>query len=109
MHFDASVTAGHELCTGFISPVVELGKLLKKGDPKGAMAVFEDERSVEYRACMEACTLTLQSLLGTNSARDSSVLLSSLGCFSKKVIRKGPWLYLRMNESLLALSLSPGS
>mmetsp|Transcript_2056 Transcript_2056/g.3233 ORF Transcript_2056/g.3233 Transcript_2056/m.3233 type:complete len:181 (-) Transcript_2056:1538-2080(-) len=46
MHFDASVTAGHELCTGFISPVVELGKLLKKGDPKGAMAVFEDERII---------------------------------------------------------------
>ena len=46
MHFDASITAGHKLCTGFISPVIELGELLKKGDPKGAMAVFEDEQII---------------------------------------------------------------
>lgn len=38
MHFEESVPAGNELCSGFVDPVVEKAKLLRDGDSNGAFA-----------------------------------------------------------------------
>mmetsp|Transcript_14781 Transcript_14781/g.26439 ORF Transcript_14781/g.26439 Transcript_14781/m.26439 type:complete len:398 (+) Transcript_14781:129-1322(+) len=40
MHFGDSVPASHELCTGFVSPILENAELLLEGNSSGAFARF---------------------------------------------------------------------
>jgi len=48
MHFADSVPAAHELCTGFVSPVLENMALLKQGNPNGALAPFGNDKDEIY-------------------------------------------------------------
>jgi len=42
MHFDQSVPAGHDLCSGLVNSVVDRALLLAEGNPEGAMADKDD-------------------------------------------------------------------
>lgn len=48
MHFGDSVPASHELCTGFVSPILEKAELLLQGNSSGALAPFGNDRDEIY-------------------------------------------------------------